>query len=387
MYRRATALVSLFACALLVAACGSSEKAEESRIVGDALTVYSSLPQTGPLAPVSRDVVRAHKLALQEAGGRAGDFRVSYVSLDSADPKTGHWTPKRVAANAREAVEDLQTIAYLGELEAGASAISVPILNEGGMLQVSAGDTFAGLTERGAPGEPDKYYPSGRRTFARLVPPDDRQVDELVALIRRRGARRAYLADDRQVAGSALVARLAARLDAAGIEVVDRERLDPRGNVPEDLGADVRDDRADVFVYGGSYRPFALEVLRAVNAAAPRVALMTGDGIALGPELPRLAGAAKDRLTVVGIVPQEGAETRDFERRFRARFGTEPHPRAVLGYDAMQVVLQAVERAGADASSRPAVIREALRAAAEPRAEFAPFRIVDGRLVRVPSAL
>ncbi|MDQ3741634.1 MAG: ABC transporter substrate-binding protein, partial [Actinomycetota bacterium] len=267
-----TALPVLVA-TLGLAACGTSERAEEARIVGDALTVYSSLPQTGPLAPVSRDVVRAQKLALEEAGGRAGDFRISYVSLDSADPKTGHWSPKRVAANARTAVDDLQTIAYLGELEAGASAISVPVLNEGGMLQVSPGDTFAGLTERGAPGEPDKYYPSGRRTFARLVPPDHRQVDELVALMTRRRIRRAYLADDRGAAGSALVQRLASRLRASGIEVVDRERLDPKGEVPEDLGADVRDDEADAFVYGGSYRPFAMDVLRAVHAAAPRVAL------------------------------------------------------------------------------------------------------------------
>src|SRR5215212_6961900 len=188
-------LVAALLLPLLALGCGSSERAQESRIVGDALTVYSSLPQTGPLAPLSRDVVRAEKLALEEAGGRAGEFRVSYVSLDSADPKTGHWTPARVAENARTAVEDLQTIAYLGELESGASAISVPILNEGGMLQVSPGDTFAGLTERGGPGEPDKYYPSGRRTFARVVPADDEQVAQLVKLLHRARARRVWLAD------------------------------------------------------------------------------------------------------------------------------------------------------------------------------------------------
>src|ERR687894_575579 len=153
MLGRTPASLAALAIAVALTGCGSSERTEESRIIGDALTVYSSLPQTGPLAPVSRDIVRAQKLALEEAGGRAGDYRVSYVSLDSADPKTGHWSPKRVAANARTAVEDLQTIAYLGELEPGASAISVPILNEGGMLQVSPADTFAGLTERGGPGE------------------------------------------------------------------------------------------------------------------------------------------------------------------------------------------------------------------------------------------
>jgi branched-chain amino acid transport system substrate-binding protein len=374
----------LVAAAVALAGCGRSERVEESRIVGDTLTVYSSLPQTGPLAPVSRDLVRAEKLALEEAGGRAGEFRVSYVSLDSADPKTGHWAPARVADNARTAVEDLQTIAYLGELESGASAISLPILNEGGMLQVSPGDTFAGLTDTGAPGEPEKYYPSGRRTFARMVPTDTEQVEELVRLVRRRGVRRAWLADDSGVGARALLDRLTARLRAANVEVADRERLNPRGEVPDDLAEDVHDGRADAFVYAGSYRPFALDVLRAVHAGAPRVALFAAGGVAIGPDVAARAGAAADRLVLTGIAPPRDAQ---FAARFRARYGTDPDRRAILGYEAMRLVLAAIDRAGADAASRPAVIREALRMAGEPRAGFAAFRIVGGRLVRAPSAL
>jgi branched-chain amino acid transport system substrate-binding protein len=370
--------------ALLVAGCGASERAEESRIVGDTLTVYSSLPQTGPLAPVARDMVRAEKLALEQAGGRAGEFKVSYVSLDSADPKTGHWEPDRVAENARTAVEDLQTIAYLGELESGASAISLPILNEGGMLQVSPGDSFAGLTARGAPGEPEKYYPSGRRTFARMVPPDTEQVDELVALMRRRGVRRASLADDRGVGASVLLDRLAAGLETAGVEVVDRERLNPRGDVPDDLAEDVHDDRADAFVYAGSYRQFALDVLRAVHQGAPRVALFAADGVSAGPDLAARAGAAADRLLLTGVAP---ARDERFTASFRDRYGVAPDRRAVLGYRAMRLVLEAIESAGADAASRPAVIREALRRAGEPPSGFAAFRIVGGRLLRAPSDL
>ena len=373
--------------AALVVGCGSSERAEESRVVGDALTVYSSLPHSGPLAPVSRDIVRAEKLALEEAGGRAGEFRISFVSLDSADPQTGHWTPKQVAENARTAVEDLQTIAYLGELEAGASTVSVPILNEGGMLQVSPGDTFAGLTEQGGPGEPERYYPSGRRTFARLVPTDAAQAAQLVALMRRRGVRRVSLADDRQVAGTALINRVAGLLRDRGIEVVDRERLDPRDDVPDDLGEDVLDDRADAFLFGGARQPFATEVLRAVHAAAPRVDLFAPDGVALVPDLPDRAGDAAERLLLTAIVPDEGAGGGGFAMRFRARYGSDPHPRAVLGYAAMRLVLEAVERAGADAASRPAVIGQALRIAGEAPAAFAPFRISDGGLVRVASEL
>src|SRR4051812_21394008 len=124
--RPAAPLAALLAAALLaLPACGSDDGVKESRIIGDSVTVYSSLPLSGPLAPVSRDIVLGEKLALREARGRAGIYDVGYVSLDSADPETGRWDAGRVAANARKAITDRQTVAYLGELEPGASAISL----------------------------------------------------------------------------------------------------------------------------------------------------------------------------------------------------------------------------------------------------------------------
>src|SRR5688500_17962587 len=113
----------LLALPLATAACGRDDGVEETRIIGDSLTVYSSQPLQGPLARVSRDVVRAEKLALRDAGGRAGAYNVNFVSLDSADPETGRSDPGRVASNARRAVQTPNTIAYLGELESGTSAV------------------------------------------------------------------------------------------------------------------------------------------------------------------------------------------------------------------------------------------------------------------------
>ena len=94
------------------------------------------------------------------------------------------------------------------------------------------------------------------------------------------------------------------------------------------------------------------------------------DSLAIAPELPVRVGAAAERLTVTAVAPEPSRETRDFARRFQARYGSEPHARAILGYDAMQLVLQAIDAAGADAGSRPAVIREALRAG-----RAAPWRV------------
>jgi branched-chain amino acid transport system substrate-binding protein len=383
----ACAALLLLAATILASGCGDDDGTAEAQIIGDSVTVYSSVPLRGPLAPVARDMVRAQKLALREAGGRAGVYDVSFAVLDSSDPQTGRWNPARIAANARRAVQDRQTVAYLGEIETGASAVSVPILNEGGILQVSPRDTFGGLTAPGARGEPDKYYPSGLRTFTRVVPGDDVQARVLVRTLAARGVRRLVLADDRQLAGASLADRIAALAPEAGIDVVERLRLDPGGEVPDGVGRDVRRQRADAFLYAGAGGDFAGALLRRVHAAAPQVLLLGTDDLALAPGLAGAAGDARDRLVLTGIEPRpvEGAD--DFARRFAAAYGRAPDRQAVLGYDAMRLVLRAIARAGAGASSRQAVIRQALGGSGDPRARFVRYRVEGNRLVRVGSQL
>ena len=53
---------------------------------GNQLTVYSSLPLQGPSAAISEQIVNGEKLALSQAGGRVGPFKIGYVSLDDAEP-------------------------------------------------------------------------------------------------------------------------------------------------------------------------------------------------------------------------------------------------------------------------------------------------------------
>src|ERR1700754_3902955 len=100
-------------------------------------------------------------------------------------------TPARESHNARRAAKD--AIAYIGAFNSGASAISLPILNEAGVPMISPSNTAVGLTRRGPganPREPDKYYPTGVRTYFRLTPNDAVQGGAPAAAARaqRRGA-------------------------------------------------------------------------------------------------------------------------------------------------------------------------------------------------------
>ena len=145
---------------------------------GTNLTIYSSLPLQGDSRPQSVSVNNGEQLALEKAGNKAGKFTITFKKLDDATAAAGKWDPGATSGDARKAAQDKSTIAYLGEFNSGATAISLPILNEAGILQVSPSNTAVGLTRsQGADkGEPDKYYPSGKRTYGRVVPADHIQA-------------------------------------------------------------------------------------------------------------------------------------------------------------------------------------------------------------------
>ncbi len=171
----------------------------------DTLTLYSSLPLQGPDRARSRDMVDAIKLALQETGGKIGPLAVTYVSLDSAKPGAGTWTGDKVLDNARQAVRDLNAIAYIGDRDSAATALSVPLTNEGDILQVSPSSTYDGLTrESRRQGEPERFYPSGVRTFGRVVPADHVQASALLGYMKVVGARSVALLADREIYGGGI---------------------------------------------------------------------------------------------------------------------------------------------------------------------------------------
>ena len=106
--------------------------AAAAAVGGGSLTVYSSLPLQGASRPQSEDVIKGIKLALKQKGGKCGDFTIKYESLDDATAAAGKWEAGQTSANARKVAQDDSAIAYIGEFNSGASAISIPITNEAG---------------------------------------------------------------------------------------------------------------------------------------------------------------------------------------------------------------------------------------------------------------
>ena len=155
--RRAALACVLAGIALAFAGCGNDGSGDEGPQSGSrTVTIYSSMPLHGPERESSQDMVSAIKLALKDAGGKAASLSVTYVSLDSATREDKTWTSDRVLDNARTAVRDINTIAYIGDRDSAATALSLPLTNEGDVLQVSPTSAYDGLTRAGGvrTGEP-----------------------------------------------------------------------------------------------------------------------------------------------------------------------------------------------------------------------------------------
>lgn len=146
--------------ALALSGCGGSEPASDAR-----LTVYVSAPRRGPEAVDGADIAGGAQKALAAANGEAGGVAVGIVHLTSSDD------PARVSHNARRAVEDSTSIAYIGELDSTATLSSLPITNDARMLQVSptAGASDLVAPFPGSDAVPPETQPSGERTFGTLA--------------------------------------------------------------------------------------------------------------------------------------------------------------------------------------------------------------------------
>jgi branched-chain amino acid transport system substrate-binding protein len=348
-------------------ACGDDDDDGGGTAGDGTVNVYSSLPLQGAQRLQTTAMVNGIKLALEQHEGKAGKLEVKYTSLDDSTAQAGTWTPEATSANARKVAQDDSAVAYIGEFNSGASAISIPILNEVPVAQISPSNTAVGLTsdEPGADeGEPDKYYPTGERHYLRIVPKDTIQGAALATVMKQDGCASAYILNDKEVYGAGLAKNIESSAKEQGLDVPANEGIDPKAANFRSQAAAIKSSGADCFVFAGVTPNGAVQLYKDVAAAVPDAKLYGPDGVS-NPEffvadeggIPAEV-ASKVKVTVATLSPdQYPPEGRRFFEEYKQRYGVSSvDPYAIYGYEAMDLVLDSCDSLGADCADRQALI-------------------------------
>lgn len=362
-------LLPLLAASLtpLLAGCGGVADSEASSPIGRHLTVYSSLPMRGPLAARSQAILDGERLALADAHHRVRRFGIDLVPLDDSGSK-GTWEPSVTAANAKVADRDPRTIAYIGDYDSGATAVSLPANNMAGILQVSPMSPYVGLTSsfEAGQGDPERFYPTGKRNFIRLLPGDAVQAAAQIALMRALNVRSLYVLADGEPFGAPLASIVASDARLAGVEVAGEQTVELDRATTETkftgLVAQVAATRAQAIFLGGDSGAGTAALWRQLHAADPSLLLLGASAMA-SASFASAIGAAAQRTYLTSPVLSDksyaGAAQRVFAQ-IEKRFHIAASPYELFGYAAMELVLSAIKRAGARGDDRAAVVAGAL---------------------------
>lgn len=357
MRLRRTALApaaALAALALSAAGCGGgdAERAGTEPIPGTQLTIYSSMPHAGPQGDAGLALERGAALALAERRGRVGRYRVALRSLDA-----GEGSESQARSNGRRAVQDTTSIGYIGELHSQFSKITIPQLNMGGVAHIGPTNTHTGLTHDGPgaePGEPDRYYRTGVNTFARLVPRDDAQGRALAQAARDAGCRRLRIWRSNSPYGQGIAETAGSAAEDAGIEVAGTDEIKPQ---QPSYARQAEEIEAGCLIWAGEPERSGVQILRDAAEGNPALKLFAPSEHCEpeSAELPRLACTHP-------VVEPRSARGREVLARYRERFGDggAADAYAVYGYEAMMVLLDALEKAAAEGPVSRAAVSEAV---------------------------
>lgn len=358
MSKRSIALMSLLIVAsVLLSACGGAGGGGAS---GGALKVVSSLPMTGSSLTQTQTIVNAMKLRLDQAGGKVcgGKYTVTYEAWDDASAALGKWDPAVESENANKAAADTSIVAYMGTFNSGAAKLSIPILNQAGpLVMVSPANTYPGLTHA-ATGltegdEPEKYYPSGARNYARVAATDDFQGPVAVNFMVSQGVKSIYILDDQEVYGKGVGDSVNQAAQAAGITVIGQEGYDPKAADYKALMTKISTSNAggppDLVYLGAVVDNNSAQILKdkvAIMGDNVKVKFMGPDGIFTAALIEGAGAEVAEGVfaTTPGLALKDlGDAGKKFYADYAAAYGETKEPYAIMGYDTMGSVLKGIE--------------------------------------------
>ncbi len=315
--------------------------------------IASDLPMQGAIRHQTVQVSRAEIWALANAGWKAGSYKIGYQSCDDSTAQTGGWDSGKCATNARLYALNKSVIGVLGTFNSGCAKIEVPILNRanpGPVAIVSPANTNPGITKKWDPGEPQKYYPTGVRNYARVVATDDIQGPADAMWTQAQHFKKVFVLNDKQTYGFGVASTYKNAAKKLGITVVGFQGWDAKQSSYEALANAIKKSGAQVVFLGGIVCNNGAKLMQDIKSVNPRIKLQMPDGFSDPGANGSVGNGAF--ISVAGQPPSGlvGAGA-TFVKSFGKQIGTVPNPYAAYGAQAMDVMLTAIAKGGGQRSA------------------------------------
>ncbi|MET0564566.1 MAG: branched-chain amino acid ABC transporter substrate-binding protein [Gaiellaceae bacterium] len=336
---------------------------------GDAdYLIASDLPKQGGSRTQTVQMAKAIAYVLDQQDWKAGKFKIAYQDCDDSTAQLGKWDPDKCSANAHAYASNSKLLGVVGTFNSGCAAIEIPVMNQapgGGLQLLSPANTYGCLTEPCAGDEPEKYYPSGKRTYARVAPSDPNQGAVDAAFLKTKGVKRVSVLNDKEAYGLGVAKNFAGAAKAAGMTVTGFTAYDPKQSNFKALFTTIKKQNPDAIFIGGLIDENSGQLINdkvavlGPNAAkaGSGVVLMLPDGFTTDAIFDRAEGGTPNAkgayfsVAGVGIDKYTGA-AKTFIDGFKTQLGGKPvDPYAILGAQAAQVLLNAIEKSDGTRSS------------------------------------
>jgi branched-chain amino acid transport system substrate-binding protein len=319
--------------------------------------VASDLPLQGSSRAQTIEMTKAISFEFKQAGYKAGKYTVGYQSCDDSTAQAGKWDPAKASANAGNYVRDKSVIGVIGTFNSGAAEIEVPIANRAGLQYVSPANTYIGLTHQPAlAGEPQKYYPTGKRTYARVVAADDFQGAADSLQLKALHAKSVYILNDKEAYGFGIASAVQNVIKGSkglGLKVAGFQAWDPKASSYQDIATKIKASGADAVFLGGLECENGGKLIKDLRAGLGASFLMEApDGFSSFSSTIKDAGSASGGL-YISIAGEPYQYLNSAGKQFAAAFGktvslaaAKVNPYSNYGATATIVMLKAIAASG-----------------------------------------
>jgi branched-chain amino acid transport system substrate-binding protein len=221
------------------------------------------------------------------------------------------------------------------------------------MLMVSHANTNPGLTKKWDVGEPDKYYPSGKRNYARIVTTDDFQgTADSTYIAKSLGKKNCFVLNDNETYGRGVAAAFVDNARKVGLNVLGNQSWDAKQPNYTALFQSIKTKNPDCIFVGGIFDNNGGQLVKDkvhVLGDNKKVIMMGPDGFTGYPDLHKLPEGEGMYLSFVGLDTQSlrkaGGGAAKFLDAYKKKYGKDPASSyALYGVAAVQVILEAIAK-------------------------------------------